>query len=198
MILVAQNDDEHLLRMLYIQPSSLACLPLSCRVSFIYFSGSLRVKSSHMGFRAVPSGHLPSSLCGSTAGLGVSSLGDSSTSSVEPSESFEHLLISATTTRVRKKMALHQNEEAQMGTRFVVLVVSYSAVTNYVFVIQHDVPSALEVFQCFGCCLFYLPQIGYQESGIDYRLVFCKYVCLKHFYDIFLVCLGETGKENRY
>ena len=64
-----------------------------------------------------------------------------------------------------------------------VRVESYGAVPNYIFVIQHDVSGAIEVLQSFSCCLFYLPQIGYQQSGINYRLVFCEYICLKRFYN---------------
>lgn len=103
----------------------------------IVTSGNLRVINSRIGYLVPSSGHLPSSRSGSTMNLGVSSPDDSLTPSVEPSESLEDLLISATTQVFGKKM-ISQNtrikQEHGSGLR-VRVVASYSAVPNYIFVI---------------------------------------------------------------
>lgn len=59
------------------------------------------------------------------------------------------------------------------------IVVSYSAVFNNILIIQDNMSGALEIFQCLGSCLLNLPQVGYKQSCIDCRLVFCKYLCLQ-------------------
>lgn len=108
---------------------------------------------------------------------------DSLNPSAGPLEILECPLISATTTDIEyfrnpysNKRMIQQWAEYQLSWNN---SVSYSVVFKYIFIVNNYMPSALEVLQSFGLCIFYLLHITDEQCCINYRFVSCKYLCLK-------------------